>query len=67
MKEKEFIIKYKKVQENEFSVKSENKKQALEIAKELFESDLKDKEIDNITEFYYIIAINDKDMLIKRK
>lgn len=64
---KEFNIKFKSVSENEISVSAKNRKEALEKAKELFNSDLKDADITNITKYYYVIEINNKEMLVKRK
>ena len=34
-------------------------------ARELFNSDLKDIDINNITKYYYMIEINNKEMLVK--
>lgn len=34
-------------------------------ARELFYSDLKDIDIHNITKYYYVIEINNKEMLVK--
>ena len=34
-------------------------------ARELFNSDLKDIDINNITKYYYVIEINNKEMLVK--
>jgi len=39
----------------------------MEKAKELFNTDLKDIDINTITKYYYIIEINNKEMLVKRK
>lgn len=65
MKEKEYNIKFKKVSENEIVVSAENKKDAMNKARELFNSDLKDIDINNITKYYYVIEINNKEMLVK--
>lgn len=62
---KEFNIKFKKVSENEMIVNAKNRKEAFEKAKELFNTDLQDINITNITKYYHIIEINDKKMLIK--
>lgn len=64
MKEKEFNVKFKTVSENEIVVYAKNRKEALDKAKELFNSELKDTDIHNITKYYYILEINNKDMLI---
>ena len=61
MKEKEYNIKFKKVSENEIVVSAKNKKEAMEKARELFNSDLKDIDINNITKYYYVIEINNKE------
>ena len=37
----------------------------MEKARELFNSDLKDIDINNITKYYYVIEINNKEMLVK--
>ena len=60
MKEKEYNIKFKKVSENEMIVSAKNKKDAMNIARELFNSDLKDIDVNNITKYYYVIEINNK-------
>lgn len=65
MKEKEYNIKFKKVSENEIVVSDKNKKDAMNKARELFNSDLKDIDINNITKYYYVIEINNKEMLVK--
>lgn len=65
MKEKEYNIKFKKVSENEIVVSGKNKKDAMNKARELFNSDLKDIDINNITKYYYVIEINNKEMLVK--
>lgn len=65
MKEKEFNIKFKKVSENEIVISAKNRKEALEKAKELFNSDLKDIDITNLTKYYYVIEVNNKEMLVK--
>lgn len=65
MKEKEYNIKFKKVSENEIVVSAKNKKEAMSKAMELFNSDLKDIDINNITKYYYVIEINNKEMLVK--
>lgn len=65
MKEKEYNIKFKKVSENEIGVSAKNKKDAMNKARELFNSDLKDIDINNITKYYYVIEINNKEMLVK--
>ena len=65
MKEKEYNIKFKKVSENEIVVSVKNKKEAMSKARELFNSDLKDIDINNITKYYYVIEINNKEMLVK--
>ena len=65
MKEKEYNIKFKKVSENEIVVSAKTKKAAMEKARELFNSDLKDIDINNITKYYYVIEINNKEMLVK--
>lgn len=65
MKEKEYNIKFKKVSENEIVVSAKNKKEAMEKARVLFNSDLKDIDINNITKYYYVIEINNKEMLVK--
>lgn len=65
MKEKEYNIKFKKVSENEIVVNAKNKKDAMSKARDLFNSDLKDIDINNITKYYYIIEINDTEMLVK--
>lgn len=65
MKEKEYNIKFKKVSENEIVISSKNKKDAMNKARELFNSDLKDIDINNITKYYYVIEINNKEMLVK--
>lgn len=65
MKEKEYNIKFKKVSENEMIVSAKNKKDAMNIARELFNSDLKDIDVNNITKYYYVIEINNKEMLVK--
>lgn len=65
MKEKEFNIKFKKVSENEMTINAKSKKEAFNKARELFSSDLKDIDINNITKYYYIIEINNKEMLVK--
>ena len=65
MKEKEYNIKFKKVSENEIVVSAKNKKDAMNIARELFNSDLKDINVNNITKYYYVIEINNKEMLVK--
>ena len=65
MKEKEYNIKFKKVSENEIVVSAKNKKDAMNKARELFNSDLKDIDINNITKYYYVIEINNKEMLVK--
>lgn len=64
---KEFNIKFKDVRENEISVTAKNRTEALEKAKELFNSDLKDKDRTTITQYYYVIEINNKEMLVKKK
>ncbi len=64
MKEKEFNVKFKTVSENEIVVYAKNRKEALDKAKELFNSELKDTDIHNITKYYYVLEINNKDMLI---
>ena len=64
MKEKEFNVKFKTVSENEITVYAKNRKEALDKAKELFNSELKDIDIHNITKYYYVLEINNKDMLI---
>ena len=64
MKEKEFNVKFKTVSENEITVYAKNRKEALDKAKELFNSELKDTDIHNITKYYYVLGINNKDMLI---
>jgi len=51
MKEKEYNIKFKNVSENEIVVSAKNKKEAMEKARELFTSDLKDIDINNITKW----------------
>ena len=58
-------IKFKKVSENGIVVSAKNKKEAMEKARELFNSDLKDIDINNITKYYYVIEINNKEMLVK--
>lgn len=65
MKEKEYNIKFKKVSENEIVVSAKNKKDAMNKVRELFNSDLKDIDINNITKYYYVIEINNKEMLVK--
>lgn len=65
MKEKEYNIKFKKVSENEIVVSAKNKKDTMNKARELFNSDLKDIDINNITKYYYVIEINNKEMLVK--
>lgn len=65
MKEKEYNIKFKKVSENEIVVSAKNKKEAMSKVRELFNSDLKDIDINNITKYYYVIEINNKEMLVK--
>lgn len=65
MKEKEYNIKFKKVSENEIVVSAKNKNDAMNKARELFNSDLKDIDINNITKYYYVIEINNKEMLVK--
>ena len=65
MKEKEYNIKFKKVSENEIVVSAKNKKHAMNKSRELFNSDLKDIDINNITKYYYVIEINNKEMLVK--
>lgn len=65
MKEKEYNIKFKKVSENEIVVSAKNKKDAMNKSRELFNSDLKDIDINNITKYYYVIEINNKEMLVK--
>ena len=65
MKEKEYNIKFKKVSDNEIVVSAKNKKDAMNKARELFNSDLKDIDINNITKYYYVIEINNKEMLVK--
>lgn len=65
MKEKEYNIKFKKVSENEIVVSVKNKKDAMNKARELFNSDLKDIDIHNITKYYYVIEINNKEMLVQ--
>lgn len=65
MKEKEYNIKFKKVSENEIVVSAKNKKDAMNKTRELFNSDLKDIDINNITKYYYVIEINNKEMLVK--
>ena len=64
MKEKEFNVKFKTVSENEITVYAKNRKEALDKAKELFNSELKDTDIHKITKYYYVLEINNKDMLI---
>ena len=49
MKKKENNIKFKKVSENEIVVSAKNKKDAMNKARELFNSDLKDIDINNIS------------------
>jgi len=66
-KMKEFSVKFKSVSENEISVSANNRNEAMEKAKELFNTDLKDIDINTITKYYYIIEINNKEMLVKRK
>ena len=34
-------------------------------ARQIFNSDLKDIDINNITKYYYVIEINNKEMLVK--
>ena len=65
MKENEYNIKFKKVSENEIVVSAKNKKEAMSKVRELFNSDLKDIDINNITKYYYVIEINNKEMLVK--
>ena len=64
MKEKEFNVKFKTVSENEMTVYEKNRKEALDKAKELFNSELKNTDIHSITKYYYVLEINNKDMLI---
>lgn len=64
MKEKEFNVKFKTVSENEIIVSAKNKHEALNKAKELFDSDLKDINIHTITKYYYVIEINNSEMLV---
>lgn len=64
---KKFNVKFKDVRENEIEVTAENRNDALEKAKELFRSDLKDKEITPLTRYYYVVEINNKEMLVKKK
>lgn len=64
---KEFNVKFKTVSENEIQVEAKNRHEALEKAKELFDTDLKDIEINNITKYYYVIEVNNMEMLVKRK
>ena len=54
MKEKEYNIKFKKVSENEIVVSAKNKKDAMNKARELFNSDLKDIDINNISDHLHL-------------
>lgn len=62
---KNINIEFKKVSENEIVVSAKNKKDAMNKARGLFNSDLKDIDINNITKYYYVIEINNKEMLVK--
>lgn len=64
---KEFNVKFKDVKENKIAVSAENIDEALEKAKELFNSDLKDKKITPHTKYYYVIEIDNKEMLVIKK
>lgn len=43
----------------------EELKDAMSKARELFNFDLKDIDINNITKYYFMIEINNKEMLVK--
>lgn len=64
---KEYNVKFKKVSENEITISAKDKKEAVSKAKELFSSDLKDIEINNITKYYYIVELNNTEMMVKVK
>ena len=65
MKEKEYDVKFKVVTENVITIKSKSKKEAMEKAQELLNTDFKKLDIKNYTKHYYLVVLDDKNFLKK--
>lgn len=65
MREKNYDIKFMKVQENVITVSSKSKKEAIKKAQELLDSDFRDVEVENCTKHYYLVILDDKHFLRK--
>ena len=62
-----YDIKFKTVSENIITISAENKQEAFEKAKELFNSSFKDTEIRNITKYYYVVDLDDDTVIVQEK
>ena len=65
MREKNYDIKFMKVQENVITVPSKSKKEAIKKTQELLDSDFRDVEVENCTKHYYLVILDDKHFLRK--
>lgn len=65
MREKNYDIKFMKVQENVITVPSKSKKEAIKKAQELLDSDFRDVEVESYTKYYYLVILDDKHFLRK--
>ncbi|MDO5569794.1 MAG: hypothetical protein Q4G04_06840 [bacterium] len=58
---KKYNIRFKKIMENVISIPAKNKKEAMEMAKDLLRTSIiKDVEINNITKHYVILEFERK-------
>ena len=65
MREKEYDVKFKVVTENVITIKSKSKKEAMEKAQELLNTDFKKLDIKNYTKHYYLVILDNKNFLRK--
>ena len=65
MKEKEYDIKFKVISENIITIKSKSKKEALEKAQELLNTDFRKLDIRNYTKHYYLLELDNKNFIKK--
>jgi len=62
-----YDIKFKTVSKNIITISAENKQEAFEKAKELFNSSFKNAEIRNITKYYYVVDLDDDTVIVQEK
>ena len=65
MKEKEYDVKFKVITENVITIKSKSKKEAMEKAQELLNTDFRKIDIKNCTKHYYLVVLDNKHFIKK--